>query len=203
MKHKFVVAAVIAFCFVNGISTAATSYSSPDESMLSRAGLPEQRMAKAALSAGLMHRHPQWIDISAGSNTVRSFVVFPERPDKAPVIILTANNPNMSDWLRAVGDDAAAQGFIAVVPLSAGADAVTKAAINMPASNGNGASVKFAFENGTGHIDMTVESPQRLTRSFAMTEHSWHNTLAFLSSQINTFAPPAQARREGDVRDDR
>jgi carboxymethylenebutenolidase len=44
-------------------------------------------------------------------------VVFPVREDKkAPVVIVTANNQGMSDWLRAVGDDAAADGFIAVVP---------------------------------------------------------------------------------------
>jgi carboxymethylenebutenolidase len=62
-------------------------------------------------------RHPQWIDIPVGTTTVRSFVVFPVREDKqAPVVIVTANNQGMSDWLRAVGDDAASNGFIAVVP---------------------------------------------------------------------------------------
>jgi carboxymethylenebutenolidase len=85
---------------------------------LIRAGLPSQESAKAALSAALGGlRHPQWIDISVGTTTVRSFVVFPVREDKqAPVVIVTANNQGMSDWLRAVGDDAASNGFIAVVP---------------------------------------------------------------------------------------
>jgi carboxymethylenebutenolidase len=85
---------------------------------LIRAGLPSEENAQAALSAALGGlRHPQWIDIPVGSTMVRSFVVFPVREDKsAPVVIITANNQGMSDWLRAVGDDAASYGFIAVVP---------------------------------------------------------------------------------------
>jgi carboxymethylenebutenolidase len=85
-------------------------------SAIARAGLPSEESAKAVLSAALMHRHPQYLDIAAGSMPIRSFVVFPERPDRAPVLVITSNTQGMSDWLRAVGDDAAAQGFIAVVP---------------------------------------------------------------------------------------
>jgi carboxymethylenebutenolidase len=87
-------------------------------SVLVGAGLPAPETAKVALSAALGGlRHPQWIDIPVGAGTVRSFVVFPVREDKrAPVVVVTANNQGMSDWLRAVGDAAAADGFIAVVP---------------------------------------------------------------------------------------
>jgi carboxymethylenebutenolidase len=86
--------------------------------VLVRAGLPSEGTAKVALSAALGGlRHPQWIDIPVGTTMVRSFVVFPVREDKqAPVVVVTANNQGMSDWLRAVGDDAASNGFIAVVP---------------------------------------------------------------------------------------
>lgn len=89
-----------------------------NSSTLERAGLPAPETAKAALSTALGGlRHPQWIDIPVGNAIVRSFVVFPVREDKhAPVVLVTANNQGMSDWLRAVGDDAAADGFIAVVP---------------------------------------------------------------------------------------
>ena len=71
------------------------------------------------------------------------------------MLVITANNQGMSDWLRAVGDIAAAQGFIAVVPdLAIGdlraAEAVTREAIAMPASNGNGAAVRFNFDERRG-----------------------------------------------------
>jgi carboxymethylenebutenolidase len=85
-------------------------------SAIARAGLPSEQSARAVLSAALMHRHPQYLDIAAGATPIRSFVVFPERADRAPVLVMTSNTQGMSDWLRAVGDAAAAEGFIAVVP---------------------------------------------------------------------------------------
>ena len=97
---------------------AAPSYSMASAAVLTRAGLPSEEAAKTVLSAALAGtRHPQWIDIPVGSTTVRSFVVFPDRGEtSAPVVVITANNQGMSDWLRAVGDDAAKDGFVAVVP---------------------------------------------------------------------------------------
>ena len=101
-----------------GRPAAPLSYSMASASLLTRAGLPSEEAAKEALSSALAGtRHPQWIDIPAGSTTVRSFVVFPDRHDaSAPVVVITANNQGMTDWLRAVGDDAAKDGFVAVVP---------------------------------------------------------------------------------------
>lgn len=101
-----------------GIPAAPASYSMASAAVLTRAGLPSEEAAKTVLSSALGGtRHPQWIDIPVGSTTVRSFVVFPDRAESsAPVVVITANNQGMSDWLRAVGDDAAKDGFIAVVP---------------------------------------------------------------------------------------
>jgi len=101
-----------------GVTGAPPAYSRVSAAILTRAGLPSEETAKTALSAALSGtRHPQWIDIPVGKTTVRSFVVFPDRADnRAPVMVITANNQGMSDWLRAVGDAAAADGFVAVVP---------------------------------------------------------------------------------------
>jgi carboxymethylenebutenolidase len=170
---------------------------------LTRAGLPSEAAAKDVLSAALAYRHPQYLDLAAGDATVRSFVVFPERADNSPVLVITANNQGMSDWLRAVGDDAAAQGFIVVVPdlrpgstASSRAQAVIDRAIAMPASNGHGASVRFNFENGHGRIDVAIESPARRTASFELTDHAWHNALSFLG-QLDTRTNAAQQRGGG------
>ena len=166
-------------------SAASSSYSVAASSILTRAGLPAEDMATRLLSDALAYRHPQYLDLPAGDATVRSFVVFPDRADNSPVLVITANNQGMSDWLRAVGDNAAAQGFIAVVPdLAIGdlraAEAITREAMAMPASNGNGALVRFNFTNGTGHIDVTITSSALSTRSFELRDHAWHNALAYL-----------------------
>jgi carboxymethylenebutenolidase len=181
---------------------APSVYTTAAAPLFERAGLPSEAMATRLLSDALAYRHPQYLDMRAGDSRVRSFVVFPERADNSPVLVMTANNQGMSDWLRAVGDNAAAQGFIAVVPdLAIGdvraADAVTRQAIAMPASNGNGASVRFNFQNGTGRIDVAIQSPELSTRSFELSDHAWHNALAYLSQIDRPLARQAGGGQAG------
>jgi dienelactone hydrolase len=73
-------------------SSARRGHTASSAPVLTRAALPFEESAVTALSAALSGtRHPQWIDIPAGSTTVRSFVVFPDRNDtSAPVVIITA-----------------------------------------------------------------------------------------------------------------
>lgn len=47
---------------------------------------------------------------------IRTWVVYPERSDKAPVVIVIHEIFGLTDWVRAVADDLAAHGFIAVAP---------------------------------------------------------------------------------------
>ena len=62
-------------------------------------------------------RHGEWINYDAGGgDQVQAWVVYPERNDPAPVVVVIHDIRAMSDWARAVGDQLAADGFIAVVP---------------------------------------------------------------------------------------
>ncbi len=93
------------------------SYSTIEASVLTRAGLPSVEMAKTVLSDALTGNiHPQWFALGSGPVKIRTFVVFPQRASTAPVVVLTSDTQGMSDWLRAVGDQVAGKGFIAVVP---------------------------------------------------------------------------------------
>jgi carboxymethylenebutenolidase len=57
------------------------------------------------------------VDISyTGDTRIRTFVVYPERAEKGPVVIVIHEIYGLTDWIRAVGDQLAAEGFIAVVP---------------------------------------------------------------------------------------
>src|SRR5258705_12034396 len=115
MNRYLMAAALVAICLAAASSAAPRSITA-DASVMTRAGLPTEQMAKTLLSEALQHRHPQWIDIPAGSTTIRSFVVFPDGGDNVPVVVITANDHGMSDWRRAVGDQTAQDGFIAVRP---------------------------------------------------------------------------------------
>ena len=62
-------------------------------------------------------RHGEFVDIEvAGGGKLNSWVVYPERQDKAGVVLVIHDIRGMSDWIRAVGDQLAQDGFIAIVP---------------------------------------------------------------------------------------
>jgi carboxymethylenebutenolidase len=53
---------------------------------------------------------------TAAGDSVRAFVVYPERSDAAPGLIVIHEIFGLSDWLRSVADRYAAAGFIAIAP---------------------------------------------------------------------------------------
>lgn len=62
-------------------------------------------------------RHGEWVKYHAGSgDSVTAWVVYPERPDPAPVVIVIHEIYGLTDWVRGVADLLAAEGFIAVTP---------------------------------------------------------------------------------------
>ena len=76
---------------------------------------PDEAGAVAALNAS--PRHGEWVKYDAGSgDSVRAWVVYPERRDRAPVVIVIHEIFGLTDWARAVADRLAAEGFIAIAP---------------------------------------------------------------------------------------
>lgn len=62
-------------------------------------------------------RHGEWITVPAGArDSVRAWIVYPERRDPAPVVLVVHEIFGLSDWIRAVTDQLAADGFIAIAP---------------------------------------------------------------------------------------
>lgn len=76
---------------------------------------PSEEQAKAALEKS--PRHGEWVDIkTAGGTPIRTWVVYPERKDKAGVVIVIQEIFGLTDWIRGVADQLAKEGFIAVAP---------------------------------------------------------------------------------------
>ena len=71
--------------------------------------------AAARLSAS--PRHGEWAMIRTGDgDSLRAWVVYPERSTKAPVVIVVHEIFGLSSWVRGVADQFAADGFIAIAP---------------------------------------------------------------------------------------
>jgi carboxymethylenebutenolidase len=80
------------------------------------AGLPPSG-AEATARLAASPRHGEWVMIPAGgADSVRSWVVYPERSTRAPVVLVVHEIFGMSNWIRSVADQLAADGFIAIAP---------------------------------------------------------------------------------------
>jgi len=77
---------------------------------------PTEASATAALNAS--PRHAEWVDVGLRGDQVPigTWVVYPERSDPAPVVLVIHEIYGMTDWIRGVADQFAAEGFIAVAP---------------------------------------------------------------------------------------
>ncbi|HEV2715857.1 MAG TPA: dienelactone hydrolase family protein [Terriglobales bacterium] len=76
---------------------------------------PDAGGAAARLSAS--PRHGEWVMIRTGNgDSLHTWVVYPERSTKAPVVIVVHEIFGLSTWVRGVADQLAADGFIAIAP---------------------------------------------------------------------------------------
>lgn len=93
-------------CTTNQVAgTVAPSHPTP----------PDAAGAPARLAAS--PRHGEWVMIKTGpTDSIRTWVVYPERKTKAPVVIVVQEIFGLSSWIRSVADQLAADGFIALAP---------------------------------------------------------------------------------------
>ncbi|PYJ15963.1 MAG: carboxymethylenebutenolidase [Verrucomicrobia bacterium] len=61
-------------------------------------------------------RHGEWVDIKSGERTIKAFVVYPERKDKAPAVLVIQEIFGLTDWVRSMCDELAENGVIAIAP---------------------------------------------------------------------------------------
>ena len=99
----------------HGATAGAMSMTSSQQAT----GIPADNAgAPARLAAS--PRHGEWAMIPAngigGADSIRAWVVYPERKDKAPVVIVVHEIFGLTPWVRNVADQLAADGFIAIAP---------------------------------------------------------------------------------------
>jgi carboxymethylenebutenolidase len=115
-----------AACTTNKVVPAADSHAAADHAMPSSSassvsaidnrGLPPDASgALARLNSS--PRHGEWLTIrTGGADSLRAWIVYPERSSKAPVVLVVHEIFGLSSWVRSVADQLAADGFIAIAP---------------------------------------------------------------------------------------
>ncbi len=136
-------------------------------------------------------RHGEWVEYKSGDRRLRAWVVFPERKEKAPVVIVIHEIFGLTDWVRGVCDQLAEGGVIAIAPdmlsgqtfpdvdgarkaisalpkeqVIADLDATAEYAIRIPASNGNLAVSGFCWGGGWTFGYASVNSKLKAAYSF-------------------------------------
>jgi carboxymethylenebutenolidase len=61
-------------------------------------------------------RHGEWAMINAAGDSIRAWVVYPERSTPAPVVLVIHEIYGVTHWIRGVADQLAAEGFLAIAP---------------------------------------------------------------------------------------
>src|SRR5690606_33142647 len=75
---------------------------------------PAAEHAAARLQASPRHGEYAMISVPGKRDSLRAWVSYPERATKAPVVIVIHEIFGLTTWVRAVADQLAAEGFIAI-----------------------------------------------------------------------------------------
>ena len=75
---------------------------------------PGEAQARERLNSS--PRHGEWATVGDDAEKTKAWVVYPERSDKAPVVMVIHEIFGLTDWIRSVADQLAADGFIAIAP---------------------------------------------------------------------------------------
>ena len=76
---------------------------------------PDADQVKDALAKS--PRHGEWLDVALpGGGKLVTWVVYPEKKEKAGVVIVIHEIFGLTDWVRGVADQLAKEGFIALAP---------------------------------------------------------------------------------------
>lgn len=148
-----------------------------------QAALPASN-EEAAARLEASPRHTEWVEIESRGDKINAYIVFPERSDNAPVVVVIHEIYGLTNWVRSVADQLAAEGFIAIAPdmLSgkgpngAGSNSVDRqGAVNLMRSLDNSEVVR--------RLNMTVDYATALpaaTQRFGVVGFCWGGGTSFM-----------------------
>ncbi|MEQ1579509.1 MAG: dienelactone hydrolase family protein [Steroidobacteraceae bacterium] len=143
--------------------------------------LPEE--ARNVLNA--THHHGEWVPIVVDGRTLLAAVTYPDRPDRAPVVVVAAAAERLTPWVRAVADQITDEGYIAVVPDAVASDragiaATVQQLAKHPAATGRTAMVTLG-------ADLRIDSGTTSAR-FPLSKAAWSGAVNYLHSVTNNDA---------------
>ena len=101
---------------VAGLGCSSSNNNSGADTVAASVGAaPSATSAQQQLSSS--SRHGEWVIVkTSATDSVRAWLVYPERRNNAPVVVVVHEIFGLSNWVRSVADQLAADGFIAIAP---------------------------------------------------------------------------------------
>ena len=135
-------------------------------------------------------RHGEWVMIRTGpSDSVKAWVVYPERSTKAPVVLVVHEIFGLSTWVRGVADQLAADGFIAIAPdllttkatPAPGSDTLTQAVATAAIRTLQGADVHRQLA-AVGQYGMSLPAAER---RYGIVGFCWGGSTSFMHAVMS------------------
>lgn len=161
-----------------GAAATVSSPSTGNPAIPAGSGDVTTRLAKSP-------RHGEYATIRTGStDSIRAWIVYPERPDKAPVVVVVHEIFGLSTWVRGVADQLAADGFIAIAPdlltgkaaPAPGSDTVTQAVATSAIRTLQSADVQRQLA-AVGQYGMSLPSA---VRRYGVVGFCWGGSTSFM-----------------------
>ncbi len=118
--------------------------------------------ASAAARLAASPRHGEWVKFPSApgsKDSIMAWMVYPVTKSKAPVVVVVHEIFGLSTWVRAVADQVAAEGFIAIAP-----DFVSRA-------RGGPSTVELASDSATKLI-RSVDQAERVSVAIAAANYA-------------------------------
>ena len=134
--------------------------------------LPADDMGAAARLAS-SPRKGEFVTIDVGGTPMRTWVVHPAGSAPAPVVVVIQEVFGLSDWIRGVADQLAAEGFIAVAP-------------DLLAGHGPNGSDSSAFASQQDAVQATLQLPADEIITRLKAARTWGLALARANGKSGT-----------------
>ena len=180
-----------------------------------RSTLPTPANVKTLLNTTTRHR--EWITVPISRSAgVLAWLMYPERSDRAPLVVLISQSPRPTDWTRAVSDQLAAEGYLVVVPdvltevdargerrdappdvtsdgreMARRVDAIKTAALELPSANGTVARLELDERGQRIRARAAAGNAE-----FALSASAWPEVVNYLNAQTRNrpvFVPSEHA----------
>lgn len=103
-------------------------------------------------------RHLEWVKVKNGNRDVNSFIAFPEVKEKATAVVVIHEIFGLTDWVRGVTDQLAAEGYIAIAPdLLTGMGPKGEGSKELGSDGARGVIGKLRPDQITGDLNACVE----------------------------------------------